>query len=55
MVGGNDGKLHEVSTAIGGSDLVQVQFPFLPGYLNPFCTFNPSTGPCTFDLMAVKP
>ena len=55
MVGGNDGKLHEVSTANGGSDLVQIEFPFLPGYLNAFCTFAPSTGPCTFDLMAVKP
>ena len=55
MVGGNDGKLHEVSTGNSGSDLVQIEFPFLPGYLNPFCTFAPSTGPCTFDVMAVKP
>ncbi len=54
MVAGNDGQLHEVSTANGGNDAVQIQFPPLPNYLNAFCTFDPS-GPCKFDLMVVKP
>jgi hypothetical protein len=55
LVGGSDGQMHQISTANGGGDLVQIQFPFLPNYLNPFCTFVPSAGPCTFDLMVVKP
>ena len=55
LVGGSDGQMHQVSTANGGSDMVQIQFPFLPNYLNSFCTFVPSSGPCTFDLMVVKP
>lgn len=54
MVAGSDGQLHEITTANGGNDVVQIQFPPLPNYLNPFCTFNPS-GPCKFDLMAVRP
>jgi hypothetical protein len=55
VVAGSDGQLHQVSTALGGSDQVQVPFPNLPNYLNPFCTFNPAAGPCTLDVIAVKP
>jgi hypothetical protein len=55
MVAGSDGQLHEVSTAVGGSDVVQVPFPNLPNYLNPFCTYAPAGIPCKFDLMAVRP
>jgi hypothetical protein len=55
-VAGSDGMLHEVSTQIGGTDTnPPTSFPYLPDYLNPFCTFTPSTGACTFNLMAVKP
>jgi len=55
ILAGSDGLLHEISTAIGGSDQVQVPFPNLPDFLNPFCTFNPASGPCTLDLVAVRP
>lgn len=55
VVAGSDGQLHQVSTALGGSDQVQVPFPNLPNYLNPFCTFNPASGPCTLDVIAVRP
>jgi hypothetical protein len=55
-VAGSDGMLHEVDTGVGGTDTnPPTSFPYLPDYLNPFCTFTPSTGPCTFNLMAVKP
>src|SRR4029077_7584704 len=47
VVAGTDGMLHQVSTALGGNDQVQLSFPSLPNYLNPFCTFTPSQGPCT--------
>jgi hypothetical protein len=55
VVAGNDGMLHEVSTALGGSDQVQLSFPNVPNHLNPFCTFTPSQGPCTLNLVLVKP
>ncbi|MGO9086618.1 MAG: hypothetical protein ACLQBK_15425 [Candidatus Sulfotelmatobacter sp.] len=55
VVAGSDGQLHQVSTALGGSDQVQVPFPDLPNYLNPFCTFNPASGACTLDVIAVRP
>ena len=56
VIAGNDDQLHIVSTANGGSDLnPPISFPNLPNYLNPFCTATPSTGPCTFNLLAVKP
>jgi WD40 repeat protein len=51
VIAGSDGLLHAVSTGLGGSDQVQLSFPNLPNYLNPFCTF----GSCTLNLMAVKP
>jgi hypothetical protein len=55
VIAGSDGMLHEVSTALGGRDLVQLSFPNLPNYLNPFCTFAPNQVPCTFNLLAVQP
>ncbi len=55
VVAGSDGMLHEVSTALGGSDMVQLAFSNLPNFLNPFCNFDPAQGPCTFNLVAAKP
>ena len=55
VIAGSDGMLHQVTTALGGNDQVQLSFPNLPGYLNPFCTFTPSSGPCTLSLAIVKP
>lgn len=55
VVAGSDGLLHEVSTALGGGDLVQVSFPNLPDYLNPFCTYAPNTGPCALTTVAARP
>lgn len=56
IVAGSDGDIHEVSTNIGGTDTnPPTSFPNLPDYLNPFCTFTPTTGPCTLNLIAVKP
>jgi DNA-binding beta-propeller fold protein YncE len=55
MVAASDGMLHEVSTALGGSDQVQLGFPSLANFQNSFCTFDPASGPCTFDLVAAKP
>lgn len=55
FVAGSDGMLHEVTTALGGSDSFQITFPNLPSYLNPFCTFTPNTGACTFNLVAARP
>lgn len=52
-VAGSDGMLHEISTALGGSDQVQLDFPNLPNGLNAFCTDLSSR--CTFDLVAIKP
>lgn len=55
VVAGSDGMVHEVSTAIGGSDSVQVPFQDLPNYLNPFCTITPAQGVCTLNAVAAKP
>jgi len=55
VIAGSDGMVHEVSTLLGGGDLVQISFPDLPNYLNPFCTFTPSAGPCTLTTVLVKP
>ena len=54
-VSGSDGMLHQITTALGGSDQVQLAFPNIPNYLNPFCTFAPTTGPCTLNLALVRP
>jgi hypothetical protein len=53
VVAGSDGMVHEVSTALGGSDLVQLPFPNLPNYLNPFCTY--SAIQCTLDVALTRP
>jgi hypothetical protein len=55
VVVGSDGVLHEIGTATGGADLYQVPFPNLPNYLNPFCTYEPTAGPCTLNVALVKP
>ncbi len=55
LVAGSDGMLHEISTSLGGADLVQLPFPNLPNNLNPFCTGSPTQGPCTLNLVLAKP
>ena len=55
LIAGSDGMVHEVSTSLGGSDLVQLSFPNIPDYLNPFCTIYPSTGVCKLDVAITKP
>jgi hypothetical protein len=55
LVGSSDGMLHQVSTGIGGNDRVQLPFPDLPNFLNPFCTATPTPGPCTLSLVVAKP
>ena len=55
-VAGSDGMLHEVSTAIGGSDLVQLSFPNLPNFFNGFCSAIPTSGiPCILNSVLVRP
>ena len=54
VVAGSDGMLHEISTSLGGADLVQLPFPNLPNYLNPFCTGYP-TQPCSLNLVLARP
>jgi hypothetical protein len=55
VIAGSDGMLHQVTTTLGGNDVVQLSFPSLPNYQNPFCTFTPTTGPCTLNTVLVKP
>lgn len=55
VVAGSDGMLHEVTTALGGTDTTPLSFPSLPNYLNAFCTFTPSAGPCTLTNVLAKP
>lgn len=55
-VAGSDGMLHEVSTQLGGSDMVQLSFPNLPNYFNAFCSVTPPSGvPCILNKVLVKP
>ena len=54
VVAGSDGMLHEVTTALGGADTIPLSFPSLPNYLNAFCTFTPSAGPCTLTTALTK-
>jgi len=49
-VAGSDGTLHEVSTN-PAVDLLQISFPNLPNFSNPFC----SIGNCRLNMVAVKP
>jgi hypothetical protein len=54
VVAGSDNMVHEVSTSVGGADLVQLPFPNLPNYLNPFCTsYNPAQ--CTLNVALTRP
>jgi len=55
VVAGSDGMLHEVTTAIGGSDQVQLPFPDLPNVLNPFCNLDPAQGPCQLNVVLARP
>ena len=55
VVAGSDGYLHQVSTAVNGSDMIQSPFPNLTNGLNPFCTITPTQGPCVLDFVAVRP
>jgi len=55
IIAGSDGYLHQVSTSIGGSDMIQSPFPNLTNGLNPFCTITPTQGPCVLDFVAAKP
>ena len=55
VIAGSDGMLHEVSTALGGSDSVPISFPNIPNGLNPFCSFTPLAGPCTLNVVQVRP
>jgi len=55
VVAGSDGTVHEISTAFGGADLIQVSFPNLPNFLNPFCSFTPASGPCQLTTVLAKP
>lgn len=54
-VAGSDGYLHVLTTSTGGTDVLDIPFPNLPDYYNPYCTFTPANGPCPFNLMAVRP
>ena len=51
----NDGEIHVISTSLGGADQLEVSFPNLPDYLNPFCTYSLNQVPCTLNVLAVKP
>jgi hypothetical protein len=55
VIAGSDGMLHEVSTALGGSDSVPISFPNIPNGLNPFCSFTPVSGPCTLNVVQTRP
>jgi hypothetical protein len=55
-IAGSDGLLHMITTATGGNDNIQISFPILPDFSNPFCTFTPAQGgPCTLDFVGVRP
>jgi hypothetical protein len=55
VVGASDGLIHVVTTSLTGSDVLDIPFPNLPNYYNPYCNFTPAAGPCSFNLMAVRP
>ena len=54
VIAGSDGLLHEVSTAVGGSDAAPISFPNAPNSLNPFCSFTPTAGPCALNVAQAK-
>ena len=55
IVAGSDGMVHQVSTSNGGADQFQFAFPDLANYTNPFCTYTPASGACTFDYVSARP
>jgi hypothetical protein len=55
VIAGSDGLLHEVTTALGGSDSVPISFPNIPNGTNPFCSFTPLGVPCTLNFVQAKP
>ena len=55
VIAGSDGMLHEVTTGIGGFDITPLSFPNLPNFLNAFCSYTPSSGPCTLTTSLAKP
>jgi len=55
VIAATDGLLHEVSTALGGSDSIPISFPNAPNALNPFCSIDPNGVPCTLNVAQVKP
>jgi hypothetical protein len=55
VIAGSDGLLHEVSTALGGSDSVPISFPNIPNGLNPFCSLDPNGVPCSLNVAQAKP
>ena len=50
VIAGSDGLLHEVSTAVGGSDGIPISFPNAPNALNPFCSLDPNGVPCALNV-----
>ena len=55
VISGSDGMIHEITTALGGSDGIPLSFPNIPNFANPFCSLNPTAGPCTLNMAVVKP
>ena len=55
LISGSDGKLHQVTAELGGSDLVQLSFPNLPNYFNAFCAYSPSPSICALNVALAKP
>ena len=55
VIAGSDGLLHEVSTAVGGSDGIPISFPNAPNALNPFCSLDPNGVPCHLNVAQAKP
>jgi WD40 repeat protein len=53
-VAGSDGTLHELST-VSETDMLQISFPNLSNHSNPFCTLDPTQGPCKLNFVAVRP
>jgi hypothetical protein len=51
---GSDGMLHEVSTT-SAADLLQISFTIPSRFSTPFCSLDPTSGPCKLDVVAVKP
>jgi hypothetical protein len=53
-VAGSDGMLHAVSTT-SAADLFEISFTIPSRFSTPFCSLDPTSGPCKLDVVAVKP